>query len=55
MIQIRITEDEGFERIPGKLPIFQEIAQNGSGERLSRALSPEQLSPVFPLGEYMYA
>jgi hypothetical protein len=42
----------GVELISGKLPIFQEIAQTVSGER---AMSPERPSPVFPLGEYMYA
>ena len=53
--QIRITEDWRFERIPGKQSIFQEIAQNGSGELSSRAMSPERQFPVFPLCEYMYA
>ncbi len=55
MIQIRITGNQGFERIPGNLLIFQETAQHGSGHGPSHALSPERLSPVFPFGEYMYA
>jgi len=55
MIRIRITGDRGFERIPGKLPIFREIAQNGAGDRPLHAMSPERLYRVVPLGEYMNA
>jgi hypothetical protein len=55
LIQIKITGDRGFERIPpGKMPIFQEIALNESGELTFRAKSPKHLSPVFPLRKYMY-
>jgi hypothetical protein len=54
-MQIRITENRGFDRIPEKLLIFQEIAYADPGEGPWLASSPERPVPVFPFGEYMYA